>query len=515
MGIWQEAKNWVSTRLASVSGLPVPDTGRSSQDDTLLGRTNAYLGAFVNGEIAPGINFETLRALKTLWIHNADLSQAVANLVALANTGHQITITANGSRRVEGAIRRLNETAKRIYPNSLGVDGLINDAIAQAAWSGAFAREDVIDLNARRVKEVVLVSPEEIRFVPKDGAWVPYQQPRNGLLALDRSNSLPGYVALHPTTFRYYRIGRVDASPYAKPPFTAALGPLLDIQADMNAQLKRIVQRFGLFGMLSVAVTPPPWEKSKQTFEEYRKTAQQYLAATRKGFEDALASGSLKNLLVTFKEQEVKTTPSTGDAKGAAELYDRNEEQVFSGLNSMGFMFGRNFTTTETFADVVWYVMASQAQAFQWLARFGVERTYSLDLALAGVEVDDVYLQFNPLKSRNMLTEAQARQIEQQIVFSDLDRGMIGPDQAAQQLGYEKAFDPSLSGGTTEGASQKAGLSALGAANAFTASFSYDRHARAYRYSPPRIEVVSAGLAEGNVFDFGLGKKKVRLKHSS
>ena len=45
---------------------------------------------------------------------------------------------------VEGAIRRLNETAKRIYPNSLGVDGLINDAIAQAAWSGAFAREEVL-----------------------------------------------------------------------------------------------------------------------------------------------------------------------------------------------------------------------------------------------------------------------------------------------------------------------------------------------------------------------------------
>ena len=516
MRLFERVKNWVSS-LASVGGMPVPDDGRSSRDESLLARQNAFLAGFVNGEIAPGVNFETLNALACLRVHNPDFSQAVTNNVAMANTGHSVTIRAAGVRQGQAAIKRLLETAKRIYPNSLGVDGLLNDAIAQAATFGAFSREDVVDISGRRVATVELVPPQEIRFAPVAGQWQPYQQPRNGWLALERnqqSGTMPGYVALHPTTYRYYRLERTDNSPYGLPPFVAALGPLLDIQADMNGQLKRIVQKFGLFGMLSVALKEPPWDRSKQTFQEYQTTAQSYLAAARKAFEEGLTKSSLRNLIVTFREQEVKHTPTTGDARGANELWTLNEDQVFSGLKSMAFMFGRERHIPEIFADVLMAVLSAQAENFQALAQFGLERTYELDLALGGLQVDGVDLKFNPIKSRNMLVEAQTEEIRQRIDFLDAERGIYSPDEIAQRRGRDKAFDPTRLGGEgeTAGAGQQAGLSALGAASAFTATFSFDRCARDYRFTPPRIEVASAGLAEDNLLDFWTGKKKVRAR---
>jgi hypothetical protein len=517
MGWFANLKNSLRTiaQLANVNGIELPDDGRSSRDETNAGRQQSFLSGYELGEIAPGITFDTLSVLKALAIHNPDFSQAVTNNVALANTGHKVTINAVNSRQGEQAILRLQETARRIYPNSLGVDGLLNDAIAQAATFGAFSREDVVDVSARRVKEVVLVPVEEIRFRPFEGEWRPFQRPMNGLTALTALNAnagMPGYVELNPVTYRYFRLRRVDRSPYGLPPFCAALGPLLDVQVDMTAQLKRIVQKFGLFGMLNVDVVPPTWDRSKETHEEYTKRAQRYLQSIRQSFESAVTQGKLRNLTVSFRDQKVSTTPTTSDSRGANELWELNEDQVFSGLSSMGFMFGRNRTSTETFADVTMAVLAAQAENYQWLARYGLERTYMLDLMLAGIGVKSVDLKFNPIRSRNMINEAQANEINQRVAINDYKYGVIDADQFAQLRGYEKAHDPSrIDGSANDGASQSAGLS-VRADNAWRATLSYDRQAGRYRFEPPKIELSTVGGVASDALLFDRLKKKARAR---
>ncbi len=499
MNPWTKVKNWWAS-LGTIGGLPVPDAGRSSVDETLLNRVSAFLAGY--DELAPGLNFEVLACLRNLWLFNPDLAQAVSNLCALANTGHKLVIEAQGSRRVQAAVTRLNELAQRI-----DLDASVRAQMAQLAWSGAISREDVIDLAARRVRQVALVPPDQIRFRAKDGQWQPYQQPRTSLWGAQRSAiSEFGLVELHPSTYRYLAWQRVDDSPYAKPPFTAALEPLLRVQADMQANLRKVVQKFGLFGLMSVQVVPPKQKTAQETDQEYLSRVKTYLSAVRESFEKAMNGSTLQNLFVTARDQKVEVTPSVGDARGASDLWNLNEEQVFSGLNTGAWAHGRNYTTTETFADVAFFFLVAQAADVQQITALSLKRTATLELGLAGIEAQGVHYQFNPIRNRSELSQAQAEKARQDIVLSDLEAGFISPDQAAQQRGYEAAFDPERATGSGDVPSE------AGLRRADLAEFSYDRPSRRYRFMSSRIEVSSAGLADGNLLDFWTGKKKVRAR---
>ena len=135
--IWQQVKTWLAS-FRRIGGLELPDAGRSSVEGTLADRLSSAVDSF--GSVSPVIDFQMLSVLKRLWLFNPDFSQYVTNIVNLANTGHDVIINAASAQRVEAALTRLNEAATRLYPLSAGVDGLVNDYLAQIAWSGALSR---------------------------------------------------------------------------------------------------------------------------------------------------------------------------------------------------------------------------------------------------------------------------------------------------------------------------------------------------------------------------------------
>ena len=67
-----------------------------------------------------------------------------------------------------------------------------------------------------------------------------------------------------------------------------------------------------------------------------------------------------------------------------------------------------------------------------------------LDLRLGGVVVDGVSLSFNKAHARDPLSEAQAEQVRTDVALKKAEKGVISPDEAAQELGYDSAYDPSL-----------------------------------------------------------------------
>ncbi|PYS72731.1 MAG: hypothetical protein DMF69_06930, partial [Acidobacteria bacterium] len=164
-----------------------------------------------------------------------------------------------------------------------------------------------------------------------------------------------------------------------------------------------------------------------------------------------------------------------------------------------------NYTTTETFADVIYSILAAQVVNRQRLVKRRQEQTYRLDLILAGIQVDSLSLNFNRVEARNELQKAQAEEIRQQMIFERAHEGIISADDAAQELGYESAFDPELlsskpgvAKGTSEGLRAKRG---------FSATFRFDRAAQRYRFTSSTIEVASepVGAADDKVVEF---KKK-------
>jgi hypothetical protein len=158
-----------------------------------------------------------------------------------------------------------------------------------------------------------------------------------------------------------------------------------------------------------------------------------------------------------------------------------SEEQVFSGLGAMPGFHGRTDSTTETFADVVYYLLTAQVANMQRPVTRRQERTYMLDLRLGGIEVDSVSVRFNKAHSRNAKAEAETEEIKQRVVFDRVRAGLIAPDEGAQELGYEAWEDLELLfGARFENAETQ---------QKRTLRLTFDRSSQMYRYLPERIEL--------------------------
>lgn len=497
IGIFGLIKEWVVASLRRVDGVELPNDGRSSQE-VLPGSISPTL-AF--GSVLPPFDLDLLRVLKQLWLTNPDFSQHITNAESLGNTGHSITVDAASDSIAEAALNRLNESASRLYANGAGVDGLINAYMDELAWSGAISSEDVVDFARRRVDQVVIVPVEQIRFRYLEGRYVPHQQP--GTLLSVRQVSPSGLIPLNPETYHYYAIQTIGNNPYAKPPATAAIDILCGPQKDAIENIKWIVRKLGILGLIAFLVKKPPI-KPGESEGDFKRRAEAHLTNVR----DAISGNFNKGLLVGWKgEHEVDHANVTSDARGSSGIFQVIEELAFSGMGSMAAFHGRNYTTTETFADVIYSILTAQVVNRQRLVKRRQEQTYRLDLQLAGIQVDGLSLQFNRVEARNEYQKAQAEQIRQSMALERAEKGITSPDQCAQELGYDSAFDPELLSTAPEVAqalhakvrAKRAGVSA---------TCRFDRDAQRYRFTSSTIEIASepGDAASANVLK--LLKKK-------
>jgi hypothetical protein len=416
-----------------VKGMDLPEVGRSSVEGTLADRVSGSV-AFWNS-VSPVIDFEMLSLLKSLMLFNPDMSQYVANVVNLGNSGHTLIVEASSKRRAEAAIKRLNESASRLYKNGAGIDGLINAYLRQIAWSGALSSEDVVDFGRRRVEKVVIVPVEQIRFRYMEGNYIPHQQP--GVAAGVRSPL--GLIRLNDETYRYYALETVENSPYAKPPATAAIAPITGPQTDMLDNIKFIAKKFGLLGVIAIQIKRPD-KNSGETDAAYYTRLRTYQSQVGTAAEKMTNKG----IVVTYDDQTVKHDNLTSDSRGAADLFEKNEQQVMSGLGQPPAFFGRTDSSTETYANVMYNFMLAQSGNVQRLAKRRQERTYMLDLRLAGQDVASVSIRFNRAPARDPNNEARADKLRTETAILKAMNGIISPDDAAQELGYDSAFDASL-----------------------------------------------------------------------
>lgn len=464
--------------------IELPPNGRSSIEGDLSSTMSGYLHTLGGDHSA--IDFSMLRCLKSLWVHNPDFSQYVANIVNLGNPGHQLLVEAIDGEQAEAIIGRLNAAASRIYQNAAGVDGLINAYLAQIAWSGALSSEDVVNLAARRIEQVVMVPVEQIRFRYLEGEYRAFQN-ASGSSAMVARSAWPGMVELNRHTYHYYALQTIENSPYAKPPASAAVGILTGAQNDAIENIKFIAKKLGLLGLVSVSVTPPP-KGVNESDTEYQSRAQKYLSSVR----SVLDKDFNKGMLVTYRDQKVEHANVAGDASGAYDIFRIIEEQAMSGLAMPPAFFGRTDATTETYADVVYNLLLAQIGNIQRLAKRRQEATYRLELRLNGIENARVSVQFNRANARNPVNQAQAEQLRVQTALEKVGAGIVSVDQAAQELGYDAAHDAGL----LEKEAASAALRATSASDLFKRTrsfrFNFDRGSQKYRFALPRIALSSA-----------------------
>ncbi|MCD4828819.1 MAG: hypothetical protein K8R90_05240 [Candidatus Cloacimonetes bacterium] len=409
-----------------ISKAELPPQGRSSAEP--LEQSLSSVLAVLDGRYANTDLWRTLRTLELLAIHNADISHAIRNWIKMANTGHNVTVSGGSSRANQQALDELNHLAATLYDSGAGIDGLVNHYLQQIAVTGAVSSEDVLADNLKGVVKVVPVRVAQVRFKYEDGAWQPYQHVHGKQFKLN----------LH--TYRYYAHLRLEEDkPYAKPMFIAALEAVIR-QKDMHENIGYIMQKYGLVGFVEMMVSAPPRKKTESE-TEHQARLKDYLADVAKA-----ASGAYRNgMMVHYDDQTVKhNSMSAVAAGGAKDIYQLNEEQVFSGIGIDPAMQGRSYSTTETYAGVVYGLLAAEARGLQRLVKRRLERTYRLHLALTGREQFDVSVAFNPVAEKDPKASAEREQIELNNVLAKVRAGLIDPDAAAQELGYDGWHDHDL-----------------------------------------------------------------------
>lgn len=408
------------------SKTPSPDVrpGQVSIPDptitNVIGRLAGFY-AFAN----PTFPFEFLEILQPLGIFNPDISQALSIWVNLGNTGHEISVDA---KNPEPVLQRLNWLAANIYRTGGGVDSLVNHFLRQIPLMGALSGEWVVAPNVTDgMVDVAVVPVKSIRFRYEDGVWAPYQ-----LSSIITGDSM-GYTRLNPLTYSYAPLQTDDGCPYGIPPFYAALKNV-ETQIDAMGNIASIIRKMGLLGFLDVSLEVPE-RKPAESDESYLVRIQKRLQDYAKAYQQNLSKG----VAVHYKDQEIKhNAVAPGAAGGAKQIFDLNEEQIFSAIDIPPSMAGRSYSTTETYAEVDYQRLTTKLVNARRIVKRFLEKGYALDLLLRGIDAR-VSVAFHPDSGYKALEQAQADEAKINNVLSKRDGGIINDDEAARELGYEKA----------------------------------------------------------------------------
>ena len=365
---------------------------------------------------------EFISLIEKLALTTPNISQALSRTVQLGNTGHRVTFGGLSGAQEIRAREELKRFAKDAFAFSAGIDGFVNKILRQICITGALSAEWVPADSLDGVEKVVIVPTRQVRFKLKDEEYIPFQQ-----LGLEE-------IELNRNQYMYIPLMSLEESPYAVPPYLSALSSVL-IEKDSLANIAKIIKKFGLLGFLTARKKKPLFSFGKAE-NEYKKELEEGLREFAENFKKDFSEGvaaSYDDIDYDYKSFGADT------ARGAKDIFQEVEQQMASGLDIDPALLGRTYSTTETYAGVVYAAfLASLNNSRRMIKRF-LERGYFMHLVMRGYLINSVSVDFNPDRGMRPREDAEAEEIRVRTVLAKLMAGIIDEDQAAQELGYEKA----------------------------------------------------------------------------
>lgn len=405
--------------------LPVSG-GRSSQPDAL----NTFAPKNKMQEIPLDFSVEWLDTLENLAAYNSDIGYALDNIVQLANTPHDIYFDDNVKESdIPKMKAHLIEREKEWYENSGGLRSLKADLLAQIVINGSLSAEAYPDKKLKGIEQVVRIAPKNIRFKynKATGRHDAYQKV-NG-------HTTEGLLKLNPKTYKYIALRRYFASPYATPPFIAAIDALCT-QKDMMENFKQIMKKLGMLGFLTAEVTAPT-QRPGESENAYWDRCVKYLNDV---VYPQLDKNLSKGIVAGFKDTHTFNLQGNNmNVQGATGLFDLVQSRIFAGVKQDPNMMGVNHATTETFGRIILAKLLSQTADYQGVVDSFFSYIYLFELRLAGFNLQSVQV----VSQKPMVTDkvkeedAESKRIDN--TKKKRDMGIISQETAANELGYEKA----------------------------------------------------------------------------
>lgn len=422
---------------STIPGVPPARTsGLRSTQNTIAGAPAAAAITGLYGNYAPlayMLPFQSLDYIEMIAQYNPDYSQAVENIVTLANSGFNLVVVGN-KRTAQRTHQQLMEKSITLMEEHGGFEGLIDKLLHQCAVYGAMAGEWLLSEDFKDVVGFADINPKLIRFFWESNHWAPYQKVSflqlQDAISSGQKVRAGNYVQLNELTFKYFGFNSAPMSPYGVPPFLAAL-PNISTQQDMIFNMSQIVKKIGMLGIVDVIIerlTMLPGEN----VDSFKVRAGNYVEEYANAMQDMLTQGGMAH----FDDAEIKVTNPIGNAAGATNIFKQNEELVFSGLKSMPSVQGRSYSTTETYAGVAYDIIIRNTRKYQDAVRGMMRRGFWLMASLWGETPDSIDLEFLPNKTLQRLEEAKAENLEIINAVMKWVLGLYDQTDVSHELGY-------------------------------------------------------------------------------
>jgi hypothetical protein len=389
-------------------------------------RASSAEGAVYNiNQISPGFPIEFIDLIDRLVLVTPDLNQAVKRIVHLAMTGLEFELEDASEAEQDRARLEIKSFLSR-HP------GIINKLVRQVCLTGAVSAEAVPNLNLKGLAELRLVKVASIRFgrVQEEGRLVvrPHQQIQHG------------YATLNPRQYYYEALETTEDSPYAIPPFIAALENVF-IQRSARESTRSVLAKLGLLGFLHVSRKrgrPRPGDRPEDTANREEEDL--------KRLRDSAIEKLSKGLVVSYDDVTIQHSAVTGDTRGFDSVWRTNEEQIASGLDIDPAILGRSYSTTETYAGVVFTAFVRKLANLRQPVENFLKFALTLHLRSLGFKFSRLHGVWGPDASIDRQADALAEKVREeteqlriQNALSKVAAGIIDLETAARELGYEKA----------------------------------------------------------------------------
>lgn len=402
------AASRVRARLERTPNARVSKDGESLQ--SLLATIEATLDGYPNDSAT-----RITKVLRALAQSDDDVRGTLRDLIALVNPGYTLDFTG-GARAIKAAQAELDAFTARVYPEGGGLDGLINNQIAEFAVAGASSLEWFPTRGRNGVQDVAVVPAEEIR-ITRDAETH----------ALKHEQQVAGQrLTLSPVTYHYAAAQTAGRSPYGVPLFVAALFAL-ERKRQLLAAEQRVINLMARSALVKANVPKPsPADLGVRGLTDpgYPDALAAYYAEVA----DLLAAGSENGIYVGPDGVTIDVLPVTQSAAGAGDITKANQKRVWNALGTYTFLRGENENTPQALAQVAIPMLYAQAINVQNVLAAAIAFGLNLHLRLKGIAAV-VTVKFDKPKSPFLLDEANAELARAKT--DEIMNRLVGPAWAA------------------------------------------------------------------------------------
>lgn len=364
-------------------------------------------------------------------IYNADVSHTVWQRIQLAST--ELTYTFDSSVP-DRTMNRMHKALENLYTSiykGRGVQSFMDDILNDLIVFGAISVEaEINNPLSQGIKEFVKVEVSTVRWVYTDGEYVVYQLDNTG-----QKN------VLNPITYTYLPLLADSKGVYGVPMLLPAI-PFQALEVDMLNSFATVVKRFGVLGLATVMLKNISNKEDTESDEAYQNRISFILNETANQIDQNLAKGLLVG---SSEDHDISLQGNNINSSGLDAVFDTFDTYKSSALKTSPAMLGREMTSTDTFGRVVLEINSKTIQSMQEKLTQTLDRLGQLHLRLLGFR--PAY--YSTLKHslsmptlRDKLKEAQAEGVKTDTIIKQRDAGFISNNQAAQQLGYDSAYQP-------------------------------------------------------------------------